>query len=62
VPWRDRTVEDSLVGEVASTDLFESAAARLTATARGAGHNDFKIPLVQRVLVAVLEGLTASGA
>ena len=59
VPWRDPAVEAVLVGEVPSKALFARAADVLLADARGHGDNDFKIPLVRRVLIATLRELTA---
>jgi len=59
-PWRDRTVEQALVGERPSAPAFDRAADRLLADARGRGHNDFKIMLARRTLGAVLR--EAAGA
>ncbi|MBY0283571.1 MAG: xanthine dehydrogenase family protein subunit M [Sphingomonas sp.] len=58
VPWRDPAVEAALVGQPASTASFEAAADALLNDARGQGHNDFKIPLTRRTLVAALRDLT----
>jgi xanthine dehydrogenase YagS FAD-binding subunit len=58
VPWRDPAVDAVLVGEAPSDALFARAADVLLADARGAGDNDFKIPLARRVLVATLRELT----
>lgn len=58
VPWRDLAVEAALVGQPASTASFEAAADALLKDARGQGHNDFKIPLVRRTLIAALRDLT----
>jgi xanthine dehydrogenase YagS FAD-binding subunit len=57
-PWRDPAVEACLVGQAPGRDLFEAAADLLVAQARGFGHNDFKIPLVRRTLIATLQELT----
>ena len=59
VPWRDPAVEAALVGQLASTASFEAAADALLADARGHGHNDFKIVLARRTLIAALRDLTA---
>jgi len=59
-PWRDPAVEQALVGERPSTAAFNRAADLLLAEARGQGHNDFKIDLARRTLVAVLR--EAAGA
>ncbi len=58
MPWRDRAVEDALVGQSATPDQFAMAADALLATAKGQGDNDFKIPLARRTLIAVLTELT----
>ncbi|MCA1972851.1 MAG: xanthine dehydrogenase family protein subunit M [Caenispirillum sp.] len=61
-PWRDRSVEDLLLGEAPSEALFDRAADRLLADARGQGGNDFKIPLARRTLKAVLADATREAA
>lgn len=61
-PWRDRGVEQLLVGQEPSTDLFDLAADQLLAEAVGRGHNDFKIPLLKRALRAVLAEATGQEA
>lgn len=53
-PWSDPAVEQMLVGQKPSEDLFAQAGQRLVAHAVGQGGNDFKIPMVQRLLRAVL--------
>ena len=57
-PWRDRDVEDALVGNAPSDALFAKAADILLAEAQGFGGNDFKIPLTRRTLAAVLRTAT----
>jgi xanthine dehydrogenase YagS FAD-binding subunit len=57
-PWRDPAVEEALVGNEPSTAVFEAAAEALLRDARGWGHNDFKIPLARRTLIATLRELT----
>ena len=59
VPWRDPAVEAVLVGAAPSDALSGRAADVLLANAKGAGDNDFKIPLARRVLIATLRELTA---
>ena len=54
-PWRDGEVEQMLIGQSPSRELFEQAASTLLAEARGRGHNDFKIPLLRRTLISVLQ-------
>ncbi len=53
-PWRDRRIEEALIGQTPSAALFDRAADLLLDGARGHGHNDFKIPLTRRTLAAVL--------
>jgi xanthine dehydrogenase YagS FAD-binding subunit len=59
MPWRDAAVEAALVGQAPSDALFAEAADTLLRDAQGYGHNDFKIPLARRVLIATLKELTA---
>ena len=59
MPWRDPAVEEALVGQPPSDALFAAAAYTLLRDAKGHGHNDFKIPLARRVLIATLKELTA---
>lgn len=59
MPWRDPAVEALLVGNPPSDALFAEAADALLRDARGYGHNDFKMPLMRRVLIAGLRELTA---
>lgn len=61
-PWRDKTVEDILVGQTPSPELFEAAATAFVKDAKTYGHNDFKVPLVKRTLKAVLKSATHSGS
>lgn len=61
VPWRDTAVEEVLVGEKPSPELFAKAADVLLRDARGFGDNDFKIPLAARALAATLSEATRSG-
>ncbi|MES2338814.1 MAG: xanthine dehydrogenase family protein subunit M [Pseudomonadota bacterium] len=58
MPWRDPAVEAALVGQVPDDAAFSAAADALLADARGFGHNDFKIPLARRTLMAVLRDVT----
>ncbi|WP_085810026.1 xanthine dehydrogenase family protein subunit M [Sphingomonas sp. TZW2008] len=58
MPWRDAAVEAALIGRAPDAATFAAAADALLADARGYGHNDFKIPLVRRVLTATLRELT----
>ena len=62
MPWRDRGVENALIGQAPGGDAFEAAANALLRDARGYGANDFKIPLARRTLIACLRQLTGEGA
>ena len=59
MPWRDSRVEESLIGQAPSDEIFAAAADILLAEAQGFGSNDFKIPLMKRTLIACLRELTA---
>jgi xanthine dehydrogenase YagS FAD-binding subunit len=59
MPWRSGEAEAALVGKPAGTEAFEAAADALLRAARGYGHNDFKIVLARRTLIACLRDLTA---
>jgi xanthine dehydrogenase YagS FAD-binding subunit len=58
MPWRDAGIEEALIGEPPSAELFAHAADLLLRDAKGYGANDFKIPLARRTLIAVLGELT----
>jgi xanthine dehydrogenase YagS FAD-binding subunit len=58
-PWRSLSAERELIGRVAERETFEAAADVVLHGARGYGHNDFKIALARRTLVAVLESLAS---
>ena len=62
MPWRNEQVEDMLRGQSPDTELFGRAADRLLEQAQGHGGNDFKIPLMRRTLIAVLQDATRTGA
>lgn len=53
-PWRAHAVERALVGRSASLENFHEAARAELADARGYGHNDFKIPLAERLITSSL--------
>ena len=61
-PWRVAEAEDMLAGQAPSDTLFGRAADAVLAGARGQGHNDFKIPLLRRTLMAVLAEATQETA
>lgn len=58
MPWRSAEAEAALVGRPAGTEAFEAAAGALLNEAQGYGHNDFKIVLARRTLIASLRDLT----
>ncbi|MBG9388332.1 FAD binding domain-containing protein [Caenimonas aquaedulcis] len=58
-PWRVPEAEAVLAGEKAGRAAFEAAGEAVLRGAQGRGHNDFKIPLVRRVLDGVLAQATS---
>ena len=58
-PWRAMAAEDVLRGGAASTEQFRAAADAELAGAVPLRDNAFKIDLVRRLMVAVLEDITA---
>jgi xanthine dehydrogenase YagS FAD-binding subunit len=54
-PWRVRKVESALVGATVEHAALSRAAALASDGARGRGHNDFKIELMQRAIVRAIE-------
>jgi xanthine dehydrogenase YagS FAD-binding subunit len=54
-PWRVPRVEAALAGSGLATDALRRAAALAAQGARGHGHNDFKIELMQRAIVRAVE-------
>jgi len=58
-PWRVRQVEAALAGVSLKPAALRKAAALAAEGARGYGHNDFKIELMQRAIVRAVE--TAGG-
>ena len=59
-PWHDPRVDALLTGARPGDALFAEAADLLLEGAQGRGHNDFKIPLTRRTLVAVLREATGT--
>lgn len=55
-------LEAALEGAAPARAANEAAADALLADARGAGGDDFKIPLARRALIATLTGLAARAA
>jgi xanthine dehydrogenase YagS FAD-binding subunit len=54
-PWRVRPVESALAGASLEPAALRTAAALAARGARGHGHNDFKIELMQRAIVRAVE-------
>ncbi|MCO6386827.1 xanthine dehydrogenase family protein subunit M [Aliihoeflea sp. 40Bstr573] len=59
-PWRAARAEEVLEGKAPSRALFEEAADAELAEAKGQGDNDFKIPLMRRLIVASLTEMTSA--
>jgi xanthine dehydrogenase YagS FAD-binding subunit len=59
-PWRAATLEQMLRDQPADAIHFEAAARAEMADARPLRDNAFKIPLAQRTMVAVLDGLATA--
>jgi xanthine dehydrogenase YagS FAD-binding subunit len=57
-PWRVEAAELAMVGASPTDATFNAAASTVLAGARGHGHNDFKIPLLRRVLRSALADAT----
>src|SRR5947207_1498817 len=53
-PWRDREAEGELNGAPATRESFARSADTVLRSARGFGHNDFKIELARRAIVRAL--------
>jgi xanthine dehydrogenase YagS FAD-binding subunit len=58
-PWRVPRVEAALVGATLDREALRRAAALAAQGAQGYGHNDFKIELMQRVIVRAVENAGA---
>jgi hypothetical protein len=53
-PWRDREAEAELNGTPATRESFARGADTVLRSARGFGHNDFKVELARRAIVRAL--------
>jgi xanthine dehydrogenase YagS FAD-binding subunit len=53
-PWRDLEAEALLQGKNATQENFQHVADTIVRTAKGYGHNDFKIELAKRAIVRAL--------
>ncbi|MDT0575446.1 xanthine dehydrogenase family protein subunit M [Croceicoccus sp. F390] len=57
-PWHDPAIAQMLVGQRAEAGLIRAAADALLAGAQSFGDNDFKIPLMRRLVTATLSEAT----
>ncbi|HEY6843156.1 MAG TPA: xanthine dehydrogenase family protein subunit M, partial [Thermoanaerobaculia bacterium] len=53
-PWRAKSAEAALAGQQPTQAVFRAAAEAEMKSAKGCGHNDFKIELMKRTLVRAL--------
>ena len=60
-PWRAAKAEAVLNGASATQETFQAAAQAELESARGYGHNDFKIELARRTIISVLTELAHGG-
>ncbi|HMF67438.1 MAG TPA: xanthine dehydrogenase family protein subunit M [Phyllobacterium sp.] len=60
-PWRSPEAEAILIGQRASTEVFEKTADAALANAVGRGGNDFKIPLAKRTIQHALAAASERG-
>lgn len=58
-PWRDTAAEEALAEQPATEAIFARVADQVLATARGYGHNDFKIGLARGAIVRALQQAAA---
>ena len=61
VPWRLRSVEESLRGKPVSRASFEEAAAQATEGVKPLAHNAFKGSLLKRTIIRALLEITEGG-
>lgn len=61
-PWRSPEAEGLLLGRPATPATYRAAADAALARAVGRGHNDFKIELAKRALIATLASAATNGA
>ncbi|PZO67329.1 MAG: hypothetical protein DI498_03040 [Paracoccus denitrificans] len=61
-PWRVDAVEAALAGQAPGDDVFAKAIDAFMEGAKGQGENDFKIPLLRRTLMSVLQEAAAAPA
>jgi xanthine dehydrogenase YagS FAD-binding subunit len=60
-PWRDKAVEQSLIGKTVSREHFAAAADALLSDAQPLEHNAFKIKLARRAIIRALSDAAVGG-
>ena len=60
-PWRDKSVENALVGKTVSRETFTAAADTLLRNAEPLEHNAFKVKLARRAIVRALSDAALGG-
>jgi xanthine dehydrogenase YagS FAD-binding subunit len=60
-PWMPRDAERELVGAPAQSDSYETAARAALRGAQPHAHNEFKVPLTERLIADTLGELARSG-
>ena len=61
-PWRDKAVEQLLIGKPATREHFAAAADALLADAQPLAHNAFKVKLARRAIIRALSDAAVGGA
>ncbi|RRV06201.1 xanthine dehydrogenase family protein subunit M [Pseudomonas sp. v388] len=61
-PWRDKAVEQLLVGKPATREHFAAAADAMLADAQPLAHNAFKVKLARRAIIRALSDAAVGGA
>jgi xanthine dehydrogenase YagS FAD-binding subunit len=61
-PWRDKAVEQALIGQPVSRENFVAAADAMLRDAKPLEHNAFKIKLARRAIVRALSDAATEGA
>jgi xanthine dehydrogenase YagS FAD-binding subunit len=61
-PWRDKAVEQALIGQPVSRENFVAAADAMLRDAKPLEHNAFKIKLARRAIVRALSDAATGGA
>jgi xanthine dehydrogenase YagS FAD-binding subunit len=60
-PWRDKAVENWLVGQAVSRETFTAAADALMHNAEPLEHNGFKVKLARRAIIRALSDAALVG-